>query len=434
MPKLYSRDCDECGQPYEGRGAKYCSPECAQDAQKKESNREAEFEDIPPEGEVVVEEDHREDSYLIQAKGRQGDAPKTLEDLLELTEVDLDVWEVVKWEIRPYTAFFKHEEKQKAVRVPMYSSYVRFAKRDDRFIQSAIEKSIAKMETHSPSYTDIPNHPPLPSEKRHMMEVLIPDLHLGMLSWEGETGENYDSGIAVKRYRQAIDNLLGRAQFFGIEKILFVIGSDFFHVDQDIGGSGGATTAGTPQDTDSRRHKMIQRGCDLIVETIDKFLGVAPVQVEVCPGNHDYDESIALARYVSAWYRQTDKVEVNAEPKSRKYVQYGKNLIGFAHGDKEKIKDLPLIMATEVPKKWADTKFREIHLGHQHRRKQYQALWVNEEHGVRVRHLSSLVSPDAWHAKRGYTMQTKSAQVFMWHKKKGLQMIFDWNLTDDGLT
>lgn len=431
MGRTYSRDCDECGKHYEGRGKKYCSPECAQKAQSKEADKEAKFEDIPPEGEVSVEEDHREDTFLVQIKGRAEDAPKTLDDLIELTEADLDVWEVDMWEIKPYTAFFKHEELQKAVRVPMYSSRIRFRKRDDRFVQRAMDKALEKMAEHAPVYSDTPSYPPLPSEKKHMMEVLIPDVHLGMLAWEGETRENYDSNIAIQRYRQAIDNLLARAQIFGIEKILFVIGSDFFHVDQDIGGSGGATTAGTPQDTDSRRHKMIQRGCDLIVETIDKFLGVAPVQVEVCPGNHDFDESIALARYVSAWYRNTDKVQVNSDPKSRKYVQYGKNMLGFAHGDKEKIKDLPLIMATEEPKMWAETKFREIHLGHQHRRKAYQALWINEEHGVRVRHLSSLVSPDAWHAQRGYTMQTKSAQIFMWHKDKGLRMIFDWNLVDE---
>jgi hypothetical protein len=40
----------------------------------------------------------------------------------------------------------------------------------------------------------------------------------------------------------------------------------------------------------------------------------------------------------------------------RKGFQYGKNLIGTTHGDGAKHQDLPLLMATEFPLEWSQTK------------------------------------------------------------------------------
>jgi len=428
MPKIYKRNCDYCGDSYEGYGEKYCSPECANIVQKKEAEEKNHFEDIPPKNEKEVNKTEEDGKLMVSVKARKADAIKTLEKLLEICEVDTDKWEVEKYEARTWNAFYKDDARNRAVTVPMFSISARFKPRDGIEFKNVINRAIENMEKHSPTYTNIPKRSVLPSNEQHLLELYLPDLHLGLLSWKKETGENYDSEIAIQRYTDAIDNLLKRSQIFGVEKTLLVVGSDFFHTDKYFEGKGGTTTAGTPQDVDSRRDKMIQRGCDLMVDTIDRILGVSPVDVVVVPGNHDQETSLHLGRYLKAWYRNVNDVSVDAEPKTRKYYNYGNVLLGLAHGQDEKTKDLPLIMATEKPQEWARSTFREWRLGHQHRKKEYQALYVNEEQGVRIRILPALTGVDAWHFKKGYTQNQRGAEAFIWHPEKGLQVNFHWNL------
>ena len=42
----------------------------------------------------------------------------------------------------------------------------------------------------------------------------------------------------------------------------------------------------------------------------------------------------------------------------------------FTHGSEEKRDSLPMLMANERKELWAETKFREWHLGHMHRKKE----------------------------------------------------------------
>jgi hypothetical protein len=65
------------------------------------------------------------------------------------------------------------------------------------------------------------------------------------------------------------------------------------------------------------------------------------------PGNHDPQTSYFLAKVLEAWFKNAKDVEINTEPKPRKYFLYGVNLIGFAHGDDEPLRDLPSLMANE---------------------------------------------------------------------------------------
>lgn len=425
MPKTFSRACDRCGEDYEGYGAKYCSQECSRAA--KRDNKKAldpSTDDLPPPGECHVSEDHGDGEYAVFVDGRENDAPQDLDDLLELTDPDLDVWEVSKWQIKPYNAFYKDDEENQAVVVPMYSSYIRFKRRDDAPLHQAAEAALKKMGNHAPVYPDTPRPVIKPKDERHMLELVIPDLHLGKLAWHRETGEDYDSDIASRRFMQAIDNLLQRARTFGVDRWLLVVGNDLLHTDNIEQ----TTTAGTPQDVDSRHAKMVETACDLLVEAIDTLLEIAPGTVVGLPGNHDREEAISIARYLKAWYRNCEAVEVDAEPSPRKYHKYGEVLLGFCHGQEAKIKSLPSVMPVECPEMWADSTYREWHLGHYHKKKEYAPIWVNEHQGVRIRHLSSLTGTDAWHHRRGYVGNVKAAEGFMWNAEDGLQAIFNWNV------
>ena len=49
-----------------------------------------------------------------------------------------------------------------------------------------------------------------------------------------------------------------------------------------------------------------------------------------------------LARTLSTWFRNCDNVTIDDTINHRKYYQYGKNLLGFSHGDGAKMMDMPL--------------------------------------------------------------------------------------------
>jgi hypothetical protein len=246
-----------------------------------------------------------------------------------------------------------------------------------------------------------------------MLEVPIVDLHLSKLAWEPETGENYDSKIAERRFMDVISDIVDRAQNYAFEQIVFPVGNDFFNFN-DIYGN---TTKGTQQDNDSRWQKMYMKGNELLIAAIDALSQIAPVQVFQIPGNHDTQVSWYAVFNLASWYRHNENVRVDTRPNARKYVEFGKCLIGFTHGDKER-KRIFGNMQIEAPEAWGRTLFREWHLGHLHSEQ------VKEEHGVKVRNLSSVTATDSWHYTSGYVGAIATSQSFVWDKERGLREIW----------
>jgi len=57
----------------------------------------------------------------------------------------------------------------------------------------------------------------------------------------------------------------------------------------------------------------------------------------------------------------------------------------------------------------------------------YRALTqrqVKEEHGVKVRRLSSVTATDSWHSESGYVGAIATSQSFVWDKQRGLREIW----------
>ena len=424
MPKSYSRHCDFCGDYYEGYGEKYCSLDCAGKDQRKERDDPT---DLPETASDRVE-------FTVSGNRATANAialPRilTLDELLDVCEVDLRVWEVDRYKVNKWESAIRDDNGQPDS-VQLFQVKATLTKRPDAPLAHAIDAALDKMADHAPKYPDTPTPIIKRKGERHMLELVLPDLHLGMLAWARETGRDYDSDIAIDRYKSAVGNLLTRCRTYPLESIVLVIGNDFFHTDRSLEGKGGLTTAGTPQDVDTRRAKMVETGCDLLVEVVDNLLKVAPVKVVACPGNHDRDETLNAARYLSAWYRNCDSVEVDAEPSPRKYHLYGNTLLGFTHGKEEKVRDLPSVMAVERPQLWSQSTFREWHLGHIHKKREYSPIYVDEHQGVRVRHLSPLTGTDAWHHRRGYIGNVRSAEAFVWNHDTGLASIAHWNVAE----
>jgi hypothetical protein len=253
-----------------------------------------------------------------------------------------------------------------------------------------------------------------------LLEIPIVDVHLSKLCWDKETGNDYDSDIAVSRYKYVISEIVNEAKHYPIERIVFPIGQDFFNSDNDKG----STNKGTLQSMDSRWQKMYFLGCQLIISAIETLKSIAPLDIMYVPGNHDFTMSYFLLLNTSAWYKDDPNVNIDISPAYRKYYQYGQCMIGYSHGEENK-KNLPLLMQSEAPEIWGNTKFRELHLGHLHSEQIPRSPEESELAGFKIRRISTITGTDDWHTSMGYVGTVKQAQAFIWHKSKGLKNIIN---------
>lgn len=245
-----------------------------------------------------------------------------------------------------------------------------------------------------------------------LAEINLADVHLGKLCWKEETGNNYDIKTAIKIFRDAIDYKINQLKKYPIDRILFPVGNDFFQVDN----LQNTTTAGTPQDVDSRYGKMFREGTKLIIETVERLQQLAPVDLIICPGNHDKLSIFFLGEILEIHYRNNPNVTTDNSLTPRKYYKYGKNLLGFAHGDGLKLNDLPMIMAAEASKWWGETKYKFFKVGHFH----HQKMILNEVSSVIVEIMPSLSGQDSWHTHKGFVGNTRSAVTALYDKEMGL--------------
>lgn len=247
-----------------------------------------------------------------------------------------------------------------------------------------------------------------------MVEVPIVDLHFGKLSFSEDVYEPYNYNLAMDRFNYVIDDVIENVKHLNIEKIIFPIGSDFFHIDN----VNRTTTAGTQQDCDLSPQLIFKYGVECLIDGINKLSQLAPVEVFCVNGNHDFLTSYHAICSLWCYYHNNENVYVNRDTSPRKYIEYGNSLIGFAHGDKEK-KRIEGIMQVEAREAWGRTIYKEFHLGHLHSEQ------VQETNGIIIRNLSSVTGTDLWHHNSGYVGAIKKSQTFVWDKEYGLKTIIN---------
>lgn len=326
----------------------------------------------------------------------------TPELLMKLHHLDVGTWEVVS-----YINNYWHSPVKGGKRLVMYQSKLRVKPRATASL-AEVEKFYHRLDR---KYA-LPVVRFAPSKSEYMAEVNIADLHLGKLCWHGDTGNNYDYKIARAVFNYIIADVGNELRRIGVNKILFVWANDFFNSDT----ISKTTTAGTPQDTDIRWQKLFNIGCEMLVDGITRLSEIAPVETFYTASNHDNMTSYHATQFLAAWFRKSPNVVVNADAKARKYYIYGNTLLGFTHGDKEKPKQLSMLMPLEVPQLWSQSIYREMHTAHLHSEQEK----VNEN-GIIIRRISSPTATDAWHYESGYVGAIRKAQTFVYHKEMGLK-------------
>jgi hypothetical protein len=342
-----------------------------------------------------------EDGELITLKTT---TIRTLEDALEHTKVDLDVWEVKNYMINKWDQGTTENVKE------LWQVKIWLTKKEPDHVVRGIEmlsERVADWKPVTPTFTTSTEDP-------HLLEISLFDVHFGKLAWAPETGDDYNLKIAAKRYSAAIDDLLTKANGYNIDQVLLPIGSDFFHVNSWRN----TTSNDTQLDVDTRMAKIFDVGCAAVINAVARCLEVAPVNVIWIPGNHDAESSYYMSKIVDTWYRNVDEVRVNCEPKERKYVGYGATLLGFTHGDQEPHNQLPILMATES-NLFHTAKWKVWHVGHFHKKKETRYNAGDTYNGVRVQILPSLTGTDKWHYQKGFVKGNRSAECYMWNYRDG---------------
>ena len=334
---------------------------------------------------------------------------KTPKQILETHGYDPLQWEFVSHQYKIWNAYSKKDGIN-----DLYSSSIKVKPIQQNISKNSIEEVFKNLKIDG--LKDLP----LKEVKgKRLLEIPIMDLHLGKLSWEDETGFNYDLDIAEALFKKHFNNILEKVKNISdIEKIIYPIGQDFYNIDNDKN----TTNAGTSQDVDGRWQKIFKRGLELNIWAIRKLTELKSGQVFVyyVPGNHDKIFSYFLVNSLESYYSCSYAVKVDTSPKVRKYIHYGNNMICFTHGQESK-KQIDKMIQAEEPKIWGETKYREIHVGHLHSES------LIEYPGFKIRRIGSLTATDKWHYESGYIGALRSLQAFIWNKENGLEYIIQSN-------
>lgn len=355
---------------------------------------------------------------------------QSVEDLLDYFNISLDDWVlersiINKWDM----GYCSGDGEEKCAKTqPLYQIKVWLKRRRHPDPEQVIALVRESLDDFSPEYPKIKRGRSLPDQ--YMVEVSIPDFHFGSLCWGKETGARYDLDIAKVLFNETVEHFITSIEAHGIkpEMFLFPVGNDFFNVNS----MENITAHNTRQDEDDRWQKSFFMGRDLLTGAVDRLVQVAPVRVLVVPGNHDLERIFYMGVVLESHYRLHDEVEVDASPTTRKYLRYGNNLLGFTHGNEEKLSNLPLIMARERPDDWGATQYREMHIGHLHRTQDKAYLGMQEFDSVRVRVMPTLCATNSWATAKGFS-HIREAVALVWDKAGGCVIEYKYH-TPERLT
>lgn len=331
---------------------------------------------------------------------------KNPNSLLKAHGFDIKDWELVSARNNIWNVYSKQDGIQE-----LYSSKIVVKPRTDISLDEIEEFYKNLVNTYSS-----PTVNKYSPKEGLLFELPIMDLHLGKFSSSDIVKDEYNTQIARDCFNRVIDECIGRLKNVSIEKIIFPVGQDYFHFDT----VGTTTTGGTPQDSDRKHQTLFKDGVMLLIDGISKLSTELKVPIEVfcVPGNHDFLTSYHAVMSLWCYFNNNENVTVDLSTSPRKYIEFGKCLIGYSHGEKEK-KRIEKLMQVEAAESWGRTKFREFHLGHLH------SEYVSEDGGIIIRNLSSVTGTDAWHHNCGYIGAIRKCTCFLWDKECGLDSSFN---------
>lgn len=329
----------------------------------------------PKQVEMEIQKDGTQTSTIMVKLSEE--QKKDANYLLKVHGYDPDKWEIVNAK----QTIWNQSSGQKGI-VDLYSSKITVCPRKDfNWNKDNIEKLFNSLSRNM----EIPERNYKKSDKeRDLLFIPLADIHFGLMSTLELTGEEYNVRIAKKRVHYVINKILDRIHPFSVQKIVFLIGNDGINADN----LNGTTANGTPQDNQLNWFDTIRQFTELMIEVLNQLEGVAPVDAYFVPSNHDLHSMFGVCETLKAYYRDDPCITICGEATQRKYFQFGNNMIGFSHDEKEK--NVAKIMAAEQPKMWGETRFKYFMISHLHHE------IVNDDYGVDIRRLPTISGRSYW--------------------------------------
>ena len=270
-------------------------------------------------------------------------------------------------------------------------------------ITKTLEKLINNYSIPSPKYIKFN-----PIANGDLLILNIADLHYGLKSYLETSNNEYDDVIATNRFFYVINDVISRIKHKEIDKIILLNLGDICNFDTPY-----QTTKGTPQNDHSvSYYQMFTKVSDLLIKAIDMLSQIAPVEVWNCNSNHDRYTTFGIFQVLNSWYRNNDNVWIDVGTLDRKYIKYGRVLIGISHDINEK--SAFKTIHNEAKEYISDCDYLYWFVAHQHK------LMVVDDYGVEIRRLPTISSNSEWSYGQAYTGTVKKSQSFIVSKEYGI--------------
>lgn len=400
-----------------------------------------EIEEETPKTEHTLEHEYGQDYVKFTGVLRDVEI-NSLEDLLQFTKVDLELWEVKNYTTKVWTTTMKRRTlidsgtasppipgqgfsgkplyEHTALQVTNVGFTVNFVHRTNYR-----EKLLDSLKTHVAA---LPTKISQRKNGHKIAEFLVTDHHLGKHGFDSRTMEFcWDIPRAMEEYSKAIDFGLSKVDLDSIEYFVLPTGNDLLHVDNGLG----TTTSGMKISDDLFFLNLFRYAKEAVAKSIQKLVQHAPVKIIFIPGNHDENAVLMLSEVIREMFRDNPSVEVICRGNGREYESYGVNLIGWHHGKSNNPQKASNMMIADVPELFATAKFRTVHVGHTHTSSKTQTLTLNtlkEEHGIIYEVCPALCPTDKWHDQNLYIGNLRRSKIFVYDKDRGLEAEYYYNI------
>lgn len=225
-----------------------------------------------------------------------------------------------------------------------------------------------------------------------MVKYPIADAHLGLLTYEGQVGEDWDLSKAVEAFTAGVRLLVSSAPSSEVCLVLDL--GDMLHVADSTGKTRGH---GHQLDVSGRLDEIFEAAITVITVMIDECLKKHKYVIfRKTIGNHDGDTSLALGVFLKRLYAKNDRVRIEADADLFWWYKFGSTLHFSTHGHTVKQRDLPEIIAADCKDVWSECKYVYADTGHVHHQE------VLETRTVKCESHNSLVPGDSFNYGSGY--------------------------------
>jgi hypothetical protein len=270
---------------------------------------------------------------------------------------------------------------------PGYSVYLRPEQASPESLADAIREAMQDL-------------PPLPAVEppgaapARCVVFPLADLHIGLLTDHGETGEDWDSKKAVAKFAEVFGELVACSP--QAERCIIAELGDLSHVNDQTN----LTQSGHQLDADTRFFVVLRRSVQAMKMAIEitrrKYPHVTYVGRR---GNHNRDAHIAVTIALAERYDDVQTVRIVQNDADIHVEEYGRNMLVLHHGDRVKPDRLGHFVPAQFPEIWGRTKYRLALSGHIHH------MRSQEVGGLLCESVGTFIPRDAYAVSHGYWAQ-----------------------------